>query len=171
MSVITVNKLVLDAFFLTDQWDVTRMPTEGDMSRALGLLTYIIQASPSVDIPFKSEFSWTLEVGKGAYTFGDDSQDFESERIQRLDFCYLTQDQVTYPLVVIQPIEYYQSTRVNSMESRPQAVMLENRIGISTVTLYPKPNQAYLFTMQYIKDLPDFTAQVPIDNIPRYYLS
>lgn len=172
MSVITVNQLVIDSFFLTDQWDAANLPTNGDVSRGLALLKYIIQASPSADIPFKSKFSWDLEPGKASYTFGEgDEDDFESKRIQRINFCFLTLNSSTYPIAVVQPAEYYSSPRVNTIQSMPQSCMLENSQGVSTVTLYPKPDQAYEFTMEYIKDLSDFTPQEPINNVPAYQLN
>ena len=172
--ILTLEQLVNDAFLLTSQWDITRLPDDGDVSRGINMLQYIIAASPNCDIAFRDEFTFTLTPAKANYTFGTVAGpgiDFVSPRIHRIAFAFLTlapNNSVTYPLTVLSEYEYYQSTRVLNSQGLPQSVVLSNNIGISTLRFYLPPDQAYVFTMLYIKDLSDFVRQTDISNVPAY---
>lgn len=172
--IITLEQLVNDAFLLTSQWDITRLPDDGDVSRGIGILGYIIGATPNCDIAFKDEFSFNLTPSKNSYTFGlvaGPGIDFVSPRIHRIAFAFLTLspgNSVTYPLTILQEYEYYNFPRVLSSNGLPSAILLTNNIGISTVYFYLPPDQNYLFTMEYIKDLSDFVRETDISNVPAY---
>jgi hypothetical protein len=179
MAEITLEELVNDAFFLTSQWDITRLPDSADVSRGINILNnYIIPATPNADIAFRSKFSFNLTPGKESYTFGVESApgiDFVSERIHRISFAFLTlnpPNATTIVLNVLDPsgYEYYMSARVINQRGMPLNVLLENTQGVSTVTFYLPPDQNYEATLVYTKDLSQFGRQEPISNVPAYQL-
>jgi len=169
MSVITVNQLVLDAYLLTGEFDPINPPSQGQVSRGIAELKYIIECTPSISLPFQKSFTFNLEAGKRIYTFGETpAQDFDMRRIQRLNTAFITWNDVTYDVKVLDQVVYYQSLRVNTLQTLPKICVLENSQGYSQITIYPKPDIEYQFTIKYMEDLGDFTPQQPIDNIPPY---
>jgi len=176
MLSVTVEEIIRGSFFLSGAWDETSTPSDGQTSMAISLLNDTLHSSPGgADVPFYTTKEWKLIAGKETYTFGTlPDVDFQSNRIISIQFAGIKYQNLYRPIKVFTAFDQFERYRVlngsgSLFTGWPFAVYLENNVGVSSITFYPSPQEAFTASLKCKVDLDDFQPQKVILNVPPFY--
>ncbi len=178
----TINEVILRALSLVGVITEGEVPSGGMMTEGLYTINDIINqfSADSMYIPFQTNVEFTAIYGKDTYSFSDIfPADVNSDRIVDLIYANYTWDNVIYPVRIINKAQYYNITRLTDLNARPSLIFLNKQAEESFITMYPHPDNPYLFDLglkvmiNQIQQSDLLTAYVPpyYDKFFRYALA
>ena len=169
----TANDLIVRAFYLLGEFSPDAIPSGQDVQDGLYYLNDILDyfSSQGLLIPYIKNVEFTMEVGKGEYTFSNviTNPDVNSERIVELDYVNIIRDQISYPVRIISRAELFNNARLTDLQSKPGYVILIREELQSKLKFYPVPAFPYecVVRAKYMLDHLELYDQ--LDEIPPYY--
>lgn len=174
MASMSVNQIILDAFYFLGEWSPNRAP-EGDMmteaERWLNILLAEWRAE-SFMIPFLKTISFVATAGKGEYTIGPSPLfDINHPKIVDLMYAEFNLSGVAYSLSVVQPDVFLDASRLISLQSLPGICYLLQATDHSIFTVYPQPSSNYEFKLRVKTILDDVSLNEEVVELPMEYAS
>lgn len=173
----TVNELIINSLYLTGELGVGEPPDNFMLSSGLELVNELLAkfALDSIYIPYLTEVPFNMVTGQATYTVTDMMlpTDVPFSEIVDLSFANYTVPSagqgIIYPLQIINKAQYYGVTRLLPLQTRPGFIFLDKQPQVTTVTLYPQPDQPYPCLLGAKLMISSMIANQPLERVPPFY--
>jgi len=173
MSVdITVNDLIIRSFESIGIYSPYRVISGEEILAGLYYLNELLDyfQSSGIFIPFFSEISFDLTVGKGDYVISNDSSaDITHNPLIDLSYVNIFYDQVSYPVSIISYDQLDDNVRNTQINARPNQVILQRDVDTSRVTFWPLPDLVYGCRIRGKTYFSNVQLQDHLSEVPGYY--
>jgi hypothetical protein len=143
------------------------------LSTGLELINEILDkfSADSIYIPYETTIDFVMVPGQAEYTISDMvPANITADRIVDLTFAnYTVEEQVTYPLRIINKATYYDIVRLNTLQTRPGFVFLNKQPTESIITFYPVPDRPYPCSIKAKVMINKLEAQDSLNEVPPFY--
>lgn len=168
----TTNDLIINSLYQSGELGVGAPPDAFMLNQGLEILNELIGkfTADGIYIPFLTMLKFNLVPGQAIYSVGDlNTSNIHSDRIVDLSFANYKVDTVAYSLAIISKAEYYNITRLDTLQARPVSVFLNRQPYESFLQFYPIPDQAYPVEIQAKIMLDRLDAHEDLSSLPPYY--
>jgi hypothetical protein len=143
----TTNELIVNSLYMLGELGVGETPNAFMLSTGLELINELIDkfANDSIYIPFLTTVSFNMVPGQAEYTLSTlTGANVNSNRVVDLSMAnYTVQNQINYPIKIVNKAQYYGIVKQTNLNSRPSIVFLNKQATESIITFFPAPDQAY----------------------------
>jgi hypothetical protein len=131
--------------------------------------------SNGIMIPYFTKYNFTVNEGKSEYTFSTllpiSEVDVPQSRIIDLRYVNLIQNNVSFPVRVVDRTYLYDQTRVITNQTIPTFVIMEQEIMLTKLIFYPVPGSIYECEMFGKAMLENVNQSDNLSSLPpNYYL-
>lgn len=173
----TLNELIINSLYLTGELGVGEPADDFMLSSGLELVNELLAkfSLDSIYIPYLTEVPFNMVTGQATYTVTDMMlpTDVPYSEIVDLSFANYTVPSagqgITYPLQIINKAQYYGVTRLTPLQTRPGFIFLDKQPQVTTVTLYPQPDQPYPCLLGTKLMISSMIANQPLERLPPFY--
>lgn len=173
----TVNELIINSLYLTGELGVGEQADDFMLSSGLELVNELLAkfSLDSIYIPYLTEVPFNMVTGQATYTVTDMvlPTDVPFSEIVDLSFANYTVPSagqgIIYPLQIINKAQYYGVTRLIPLQTRPGFIFLDKQPQVTTVTLYPQPDQPYPCLLGAKLMISSMIANQPLERVPPFY--
>lgn len=169
-----VKDFVQDSYQLISASTPT-VPLQGDdMSKGIKYLNQLVRQYSATGLltPIARHITFTLPIGVEEITFGSTdavpTPDVQEGRLSNLQNAWLLLENVTYPLIQANRNTFFNSYKFDPQQGLPRFVIVTNEVEITRVRFYPSASQVYEVNIYGKFQLPAFTENGYMDNIPQY---
>ena len=152
----TTNDVIINSLYLLGELGVGETPDAFMLSTGLELINEILDkcAADGIYIPYLTTLNHTFVVGQDTYSISDMvPADIDADRV--IDLALANYEvpttgstRLVYPMRIINKATYYGVVRQNNLLARPGFIFLNKQATESFITVYPKPDQPYDFSIQ-----------------------
>ena len=168
----TVNDIINNAFYLLGEVTPDTIPSASMVDRGLFLLNDMLDSfsGEGVFIPTIKEVSVTLTPNQATYTVSNIvPADFNLNRIVELDFVIIRQENIDYPIRIVDRAVVLNVIRYPTLVGLPDKVFLDRLELQSNLTFYPTPSLAFNVKMRAKFMLDRLSMFQVINEVPPYY--
>ena len=172
----TINDLIVLALYQINAFAVGEDIDDFAQQTGLECINLLIDSwsESQIFIPFSDKLDFVMDVGKDIYTVSNIivDADVNSNLINEITFSSYAmgdQNQLIYPIRVIDDASYFNQLRINTLQATPAYVFLQNFTYYSELTFYPKPALKYPISMQVKSYLNSVELFTPIGSLPRAF--
>lgn len=172
MPIETANDLIINAFYLINEYAPNEYPADYEIRQGLDLLNdYLAHLSGNnIFIPYTKDITFTMTPNKNTYKFSKlSTADVNTDKFVEIFDIYLIIDNVQYPLEVIPHELIYQTSRCLDGTSRPEKVFMQNDNQETRLTFVDSPDMSYLCVVRVKSILNDLDLFTYITSIPRHF--
>jgi len=171
----TVKQFVTDAYQLISANSPT-VPLQGnDMLKGVQFLNELIQSYSGTGLmtTISKEISYQLSIGQSEITFADPdytpAADVQEGRLANTQNVYLLLENVTYPLIIQNRNSFLSSYKFDPQIGLPRFAIIYNEVDVTRMRIYPGASQAYELRVYGKFELPEYTENDDLSNLPLYY--
>lgn len=142
------NDIILHALYLIGELGVEETPDAFMMEQGIELINEVLDNynQDNILIPYQTTHTFDFVASQSTYSVSDiiSSPTVNANRILDLVFAnYTVESQVTYPLNIVSKAEFYEITRLTTLDTRPGIIFLDKQADRSNLVVYPNPDQGY----------------------------
>lgn len=171
----TINDLILLALYQINAVGVGENIDAFMQQTGLEVINLLLDSfsESQIYVPFKTQIDFVMNPGQDVYTVSTliDS-DVGFPQITELTFATFSMgsgNELKYPIRIIDEASYFNNLRIDTLQATPSYIFFDNQRDYSSLTFYPKPDQAYPVSLQakcYFEQVELFT---PIFGLPRAF--
>jgi len=168
----SVNDIINNAFYLLGEVTPDTIPSSSMLDRGLFLLNDMLDSfsGAGVFIPCIREITVTLTPGQHTYIISNIiPADFNFNRIVELDFVIIDQENIDYPVRIVDRAVVLNSIRYPTIQGMPDKVYLDRLELQSNLTFYPTPQLAFITKIRAKFMLDRLAPFQVITEVPPYY--
>jgi hypothetical protein len=172
----TVREFVQDCYNLVNAHNPT-IPLQGsDLLDGIRYLNDLIAyyASTGLNITIAKTVSVPVIAGQQEVVIGPPTAiplpDITEGRLANHNKSWLTLSGVTYPLIYESRPEFLASWKYEPLQGLPRFVIPFPDTDVVRLRLYPAPSQGFTYFLRGKFQLPSYTANDTMNNLPAYYM-
>ena len=164
----TTNELIVNSLYMLGELGVGETPDAFMLSTGLELINELIDkfAADSIYIPFLTTINFNMVPGQAEYTLSTlAGANVNSDRVVGLSMAnYTVQNQINYPIKIVNKAQYYGIVKQTNLNSRPSIVFLNKQATESKVMIDK------LYEHESLNELPPFYYGFMKRALARTYL-
>ena len=169
----TTNELIVNSLYMLGELGVGETPDAFMLSTGLELINELIDkfAADSIYIPFLTTINFNMVPGQAEYTLSTlAGANVNSDRIVDLSMAnYTVQNQINYPIKIVNKAQYYGIVKQTNLNSRPSIVFLNKQATESIITFFPAPDQAYPCQLKCKVMIDKLDEHESLNELPPFY--
>lgn len=168
----TVNDIINNAFYLLGEVTPDTIPTASMINRGLFVLNTMLDSfsGEGVFIPSIKEIIVTLNPNQATYVISNIvPADFDFNRIVELDFVIIEQQNIDYPIRIVDRAVVLNNIRYPTLVGMPDKVYLDRLELQSNLTFYPTPSLAFTCKIRAKFMLDSLSLFDVITEVPPYF--
>lgn len=171
MTTQTVREFLRDSYRIVS----ANTPTTGlhgdDLQKGIQILNRLLRSFSATGllITVPKEVTYNLSADEGVVTFASTGATINEGRLSNMANAWVVLDGTTYPLKDESTNEFFNSYKYAPLAGLPRYVIIQPGNDITTMTIYPKPSQAYELHVYGKFELTELTENDTMAELPEYY--
>jgi hypothetical protein len=171
---VTVNQLILYSLYQIGELADGEVPSGFMQQTGVFLLNQLLDqfSNSEIYVPYETDINFNMVAGKDTYTVSNliTLPDVFQNRLVSLDYANYSFDTIVYPMQIINKSQYYNLTRLNTIQARPSIIFLNKQVTESILTVYPFPDQTYPTTVRGKVMIDKLDYNTNVEQVAPYYL-
>jgi hypothetical protein len=171
-TLLTIGQMVEQSLIMIGEYTPSETPENKYFSEGVMWMNLILRtlSASGINIPFQSLLTFNLVPNKIEYTIGQNPPvDVVSNYIVSITAGNVLLNNQEYPLTPLGFVQYDNSYKSITSTGLPRYYVLDNALGVSTVIIYPIPDQTYICNLRVKSVISPVNLNSQITDIPDYY--